>query len=189
MAELNIISAVLGPVSTNCYTVSNVQTKDTVIIDPADSGEHLVKMIEDQGLIPKAILLTHGHFDHCMAVPRLKEEYPEAEVIIGEDDLDMFLEAYVLRDEAGNRLVQVRAGIVSRYDSGKSKLQQATSFPRASNYHLLHLIVQRMLDSLLALLRGQLTDWEACIYRSPKGNLFPWAAGFLPPASAFPPAP
>lgn len=87
MVELNIISAVLGPVMTNCYTVSNVQTKDTVIIDPADSGDHLVAMIEDQVLVPRAILLTHGHFDHCMAVPRLKEEYPEIEVIIGKDDL------------------------------------------------------------------------------------------------------
>ena len=87
MVELNIISAVLGPVMTNCYTVSNVQTKDTVIIDPADSGDHLVAMIEDQVLVPRAILLTHGHFDHCMAVPRLKEEYPEIQVIIGKDDL------------------------------------------------------------------------------------------------------
>ena len=87
MVELNIISAVLGPVSTNCYTVSNVQTKDTVIIDPADSGDHLVAMIEDQVLVPKYILLTHGHFDHCMAVPRLKEAYPEIQVIIGKDDL------------------------------------------------------------------------------------------------------
>ena len=87
MVELNIISAVLGPIMTNCYTVSNVQTKDTVIIDPADSGDHLVAMIEDQVLVPKAILLTHGHFDHCMAVPRLKEAYPEIQVIIGKDDL------------------------------------------------------------------------------------------------------
>ena len=87
MVELNIISAVLGPVMTNCYTVSNVQTKDTVIIDPADSGDHLVAMIEDQVLVLRAILLTHGHFDHCMAVPRLKEAYPEIQVIIGKDDL------------------------------------------------------------------------------------------------------
>ncbi len=89
MVDLNIISAVLGPVSTNCYTVSNVQTKDTVIIDPADSGDHLVAMIEDQVLVPKAILLTHGHFDHCMAVPRLKEAYPEIEVILGKDDVEL----------------------------------------------------------------------------------------------------
>ncbi len=88
MAELNIISAVLGPVSTNCYTVSNVQTKDTVIIDPADSGDHLVAMIEDQVLVPRAVLLTHGHFDHCMAAPRLKEAYPEIEIIIGKDDAE-----------------------------------------------------------------------------------------------------
>ena len=86
MSELNIISVVLGPVATNCYTIHHVMTKDAVIIDPAESGEHLVKMIEEQGLILKAILLTHGHFDHCMAVPRLKQEYPEVPVIIGEKD-------------------------------------------------------------------------------------------------------
>ena len=76
MVDLNIISAVLGPISTNCYTVANVQTKDAVIIDPADHGEHLVAMIEDQVLIPRAILLTHGHFDHCMGAAKLKEAYP-----------------------------------------------------------------------------------------------------------------
>ncbi len=92
MSELNIISAVLGPVATNCYTVHHVQTKDAVIIDPAESGEHIVKMIEEQGLILRAILLTHGHFDHCMAVPRLKKEYPEVPVIIGEKDAS-FLES------------------------------------------------------------------------------------------------
>ena len=70
MSELNIISAVLGPVSTNCYTLANVQTKDAVIIDPADSGKHLVAMIEDQVLIPRAFLLT----------------YPDVPVIIGEKD-------------------------------------------------------------------------------------------------------
>ncbi|MBR6172656.1 MAG: MBL fold metallo-hydrolase [Eubacterium sp.] len=86
MSELNIISAVLGPVSTNCYTLANVQTKDAVIIDPADSGKHLVAMIEDQVLIPRAFLLTHGHFDHCMGVPELKEAYPDVPVIIGEKD-------------------------------------------------------------------------------------------------------
>ena len=86
MSELNIISAVLGPVATNCYTVANVKTKDAVIIDPADHGEHLVAMIEDQVLIPRAVLLTHGHFDHCMGAAKLKEAYPEIPIIIGEKD-------------------------------------------------------------------------------------------------------
>lgn len=86
MSELNIISAVLGPVGTNCYTVVNMANKDAVIIDPADSGEHIAAMIEEQGLIPRAILLTHGHFDHCMGVPKLKEVYPDIPVIIGEKD-------------------------------------------------------------------------------------------------------
>ena len=38
---------------------------------------------------PVAILLTHGHYDHILAVNGLREAYPKIEVYIGEKDAAM----------------------------------------------------------------------------------------------------
>lgn len=75
MSKLKVSSMVLGLVQTNCYIISNRQTKDCVFVDPADSAHKLTKQITQMGYHPMAILLTHGHFDHIMAVNELKKQY------------------------------------------------------------------------------------------------------------------
>jgi len=58
----------VGMLETNCYIVSDPETKKCAIIDPgADSGT-ILDYIESNKLRPAAIFLTHGHFDHCMAL-------------------------------------------------------------------------------------------------------------------------
>lgn len=66
---------VLGPVETNCYFLINEDTKEVLVIDPADRAQRIVEWINSEGLKPVAILLTHGHFDHIMAVDGLRKEY------------------------------------------------------------------------------------------------------------------
>ena len=73
----------IGPVETNCYLVTNEETKELVIIDPAVFQERLLKKVRDEGLKPVAILLTHGHFDHIMGVPGWKKEYPDLPLYAG----------------------------------------------------------------------------------------------------------
>jgi len=73
--KIKVITKVLGSVSTNCYFIINVSTKDTIIIDPADSPVTIESVISENGLKPKAILLTHGHFDHILAAKQIKEEF------------------------------------------------------------------------------------------------------------------
>ena len=77
MAEsgFRIKTCVLGMVSTNCYLVYHETTKKGVIIDPADNGEYLVRKLKELGVTPEAVLLTHGHFDHILAVKDIQEEY------------------------------------------------------------------------------------------------------------------
>ncbi len=75
MKQAEIKSLILGMVGTNCYFIINKETKETLIIDPADDGLRLSRMLEQDKLKPVAILLTHGHFDHIMAVNDLKERY------------------------------------------------------------------------------------------------------------------
>jgi len=66
---------VVGSVQTNCYFFSENETGECVLVDPGDDAEDIKQYIEKKGLRPTAILLTHGHFDHILAVKEIKERY------------------------------------------------------------------------------------------------------------------
>ena len=68
-----IRSVVLGSVQTNVYFIINDVTKECVIADPADSPEVIIRLIKENGLIPAAIILTHGHYDHIAGIAGLLE--------------------------------------------------------------------------------------------------------------------
>ena len=72
---MKIEKFVLGSMSTNCYLLINEDTKEMVIVDPATCPEYLVNHVKSNGYIPKAILLTHGHFDHVMGIDGWLEEF------------------------------------------------------------------------------------------------------------------
>lgn len=65
----------IGELETNCYLVWETETKECLVIDPADDGVAISEEINDKKLIVKAILLTHGHFDHCLGALDLKLIY------------------------------------------------------------------------------------------------------------------
>lgn len=69
---LNIITLPLGELETNCYLVSDSETLETFIIDPADEGTLISERILSEKLKPIAIILTHGHFDHVLACLEIK---------------------------------------------------------------------------------------------------------------------
>jgi len=70
---VEITKVVVGDLQVNCYIVSN--GSDAVVIDPGDDYEDIIKAA--QGKKIKAILLTHGHFDHTGAVKRLQKDGAE----------------------------------------------------------------------------------------------------------------
>jgi len=65
----------LGYLGTNCYIVSDEETKCCVIVDPGGEVRKIEAFLIAADLTPAAICLTHGHFDHVLAVPSLKEQY------------------------------------------------------------------------------------------------------------------
>ena len=96
MQNLIVVTNTLGDLATNCYTVVNTVTREAVIIDPAANSDFLIGMIKNQQYKLVKILLTHGHFDHVMAVTGLKEAYPDVPIVIGKNDED------ILRTPAAN---------------------------------------------------------------------------------------
>jgi glyoxylase-like metal-dependent hydrolase (beta-lactamase superfamily II) len=75
MSKMRINHYVVGMVQTNCYIVINDETKECFIIDPGASGKQLAEKIKQDNLIPVAVLLTHGHFDHAGGVDDLAKEF------------------------------------------------------------------------------------------------------------------
>jgi len=58
----------VGLLETNCYIVTDELSKKCAIIDPGADSNTILDYIESNNLAPEAIFLTHGHFDHCMAL-------------------------------------------------------------------------------------------------------------------------
>ncbi|MEG1922831.1 MAG: MBL fold metallo-hydrolase, partial [Clostridia bacterium] len=66
---LKVKSFLLGDISTNCYVLYSDSTKNAVVIDIAEKGgEEITNWLTQNGINPIAIMLTHGHFDHCGGV-------------------------------------------------------------------------------------------------------------------------
>jgi len=58
----------VGMLETNCYIVTDEETKECAIIDPGGDSNTILDYIESNKLKPVAIFMTHGHYDHHMAL-------------------------------------------------------------------------------------------------------------------------
>ena len=58
----------VGYLQTNCYVVADEATLDAAVIDPGADSNLILDYIERCHFHVRAILLTHGHFDHCMGL-------------------------------------------------------------------------------------------------------------------------
>lgn len=86
----------MGMVMTNCYGLLNTQTKEMILVDPGDSPEVIGRMVEELEGKPVAIFLTHGHYDHILALEAVKEKYQipvyackEEEELLGDTSLNL----------------------------------------------------------------------------------------------------
>lgn len=64
----------VGQIETNCYIVTDEDTLECAVIDPGDESNAILDYLEEHHLKAKYIFLTHGHFDHTMAVAAVHEE-------------------------------------------------------------------------------------------------------------------
>ena len=89
---MEIVTLQVGSLGTNCYLVYDEQTKDGVVIDPGGEGARIIKELEARNIKTLAILLTHGHADHIMALKYVREAL-QVPVIMHKDDEAMLSNA------------------------------------------------------------------------------------------------
>lgn len=62
----------VGILSTNCYILKEKGTRDALVIDPGGDLTVIQDALHRLDACCRAILLTHGHFDHILAVGDLR---------------------------------------------------------------------------------------------------------------------
>ncbi len=76
----------LGAIGTNCYILGDEEAKVCAVIDPGDDAPAVLNVVKKLGLEVTYILLTHGHYDHFMAVPGICQAFPGVPVYIHRAD-------------------------------------------------------------------------------------------------------
>lgn len=71
---ISIVKLTLGPVETNTYLIADPDTKETIVIDPADRGDLIVAEAIKRGWHIASIWLTHAHFDHLAGVAAVADK-------------------------------------------------------------------------------------------------------------------
>ncbi len=105
-----IDSRILGMVGTNCYLLCNMDIKECVLIDPADSQDEISRMIDESGCSLKGILLTHGHFDHIMAADAVSDKY-DVKVYASCDEKNTLEQPHINLGEAYGLNLSVKADV------------------------------------------------------------------------------
>lgn len=92
MKNMKINQLVVGMCQTNCYIAYHKDTKEAIIIDPGDQANDIIMRCRMLEVYPKAILLTHGHFDHMMAASKIKETF-EIPIYASEKEVSLLANA------------------------------------------------------------------------------------------------
>ncbi|MDO8886733.1 MBL fold metallo-hydrolase [Candidatus Oleimmundimicrobium sp.] len=77
---------IVGPLGVNCYILAS-DNKEAVVIDPGGDAEDILNLINENKLVIKKIILTHGHCDHIGACKEVAEATKAPICIHKEDEI------------------------------------------------------------------------------------------------------
>lgn len=83
---MEVHTLTVGPLQENCYLVHDPETASALVVDPGAEGDRILARLDDLGALDggtdgpddapdgvRAILLTHAHMDHVLAVGDVRE--------------------------------------------------------------------------------------------------------------------
>lgn len=73
----------------NTYVVYDEETKDCFIVDPGGYRQEITDKINELGLKPEYIVLTHGHGDHIGGVFRFQKEFPGIKIVANKNEAEL----------------------------------------------------------------------------------------------------
>ena len=102
---MKITPMTIGAFSTCSYIVESGY--GVTLIDAPAEAEKIIQVLKDRDITPGLVILTHGHFDHVLALGKLKREYPDLKIAVSEKDA-------VYLSDGGERI----SGDIALFDTG-----------------------------------------------------------------------
>ena len=101
----------VGPLGTNCYLLCDEAARVCAVVDPGGDAGRIQAAVAESGCTPRAILLTHCHYDHTGAVADLQTAWPGVPVY--RNPRDVYTD-----DDYALQLFPPLTGDVRDYDEG-----------------------------------------------------------------------
>jgi hydroxyacylglutathione hydrolase len=83
---VEVHTLIVGALRTNCYVLES--RGESIIVDPGDEGERILRLVNDLGTRTTRIIATHTHFDHVLAVGTVRKTL-NVPFLIHIDDLSL----------------------------------------------------------------------------------------------------
>jgi glyoxylase-like metal-dependent hydrolase (beta-lactamase superfamily II) len=114
-SRLQIATIVSAPFEENTYVVQLEGRDDCVVIDPGLEPGKILHYLDQSGLAPAALLITHGHADHIGGNAALKQRWPDCPLVIGALDAPKLGDAWLnLSANFGVQLLSPPADVLVR---------------------------------------------------------------------------
>ena len=81
---MNIICIPSGPLQANSYVI--YENKNEAIVIDVGGYSEIAKYLEQNDIVAKHILLTHGHFDHCSGAKDFQEK--GCKIYVSKEDVE-----------------------------------------------------------------------------------------------------
>ena len=75
--ELRVFTTAGDGMTVNCYLVWDEVTRDAALFDTGFDAKPILDTIAAEGLLLRHIFITHSHYDHVQALPKLREAFPK----------------------------------------------------------------------------------------------------------------
>jgi hydroxyacylglutathione hydrolase len=87
---MKIETFVLTAFQQNTRVISCEETNKAICVDPGEPSPAVANYIRNNDLDLQAIILTHGHLDHIGGTGALASEFPDAEILLHEEEMYLY---------------------------------------------------------------------------------------------------
>jgi len=93
LPKIELTTIVSLPFEENTHIAQAEGRKDCLVVDPGLEPQKIINHLDSKGLVPAALLNTHGHSDHMGGNGALKRRWPDCPLVSGAGDAEMLTDA------------------------------------------------------------------------------------------------